>query len=82
MISATSLRGHKCDLFATKDSVDDALVYAQEMVGGDKGITTIAIMIYHNSLLEALADTAEDNLRKAGYTMPEKPTKEKKDGIS
>ena len=60
MLSPEDLRAHKCELFATKESVDAALTYALSLVS-DKSTMTVALMIYSNTLFEHLAAEAERN---------------------
>lgn len=54
---AEDIKNSKCGLFATKGSIEEATAYAMSLVrGDDKQAMSIAIGVYHNTLLQALID--------------------------
>ena len=57
--TAKELRGLKCNLFATKDSLEESFSDAVEMMGGQANPIIIALYIHQNTLLEVLARREE-----------------------
>ena len=58
-LTADDIRAHKCELFATQASVEDAINYAQSMLGGDQAYVTTALMVFANTMLEHVAAEAD-----------------------
>ena len=55
------LRDQKVGLFGERDNCDAALKYAQSMFDADQlMVVTTAVMVYHNTLIEALAKATEE----------------------
>ena len=61
-MNAADLRSNKSGLFAEREDTTEAYEYALSLCEGDssrKMTMGIAIMVYHNTLLEALAKDVE-----------------------
>lgn len=59
-VIAERLRKQKIGLFATKETTTEALEYAKLIMCNSKpNEITTAIMVYHNTLLEAMATVLE-----------------------
>lgn len=68
-LTAEILRDKKIDMFATKASPKEALDFAQSTVSNaQQGNMACAILIYHNTLLEALAQELEGGKRGTSRT--------------
>jgi hypothetical protein len=62
------LEASKVGLFAERDSCDEAMKYAQSMFLNDAPAITTAIMVYHNTLLSALAKSLSKSKKPAEPT--------------
>ena len=63
---ANQLEAGKCNMFAERADTNDALEYAHQLAeaeGMPTGVMTVAIMVYHNTLISQLQRGLRDAQR-------------------
>lgn len=66
---AQGMRASKVSMFSERGTTDEALKYAQQIIPPEHHANlTVAIMIYHNTLLECTARAAEEYERQRNNT--------------